>query len=154
MASKSSWVDLGLWARFLLLLLVLLAASDCVFSELCVTLPTQDGTSRPERCQFPFRYKGKTFDSCTDEGDVSGKPWCSTQVDKENVHVSGSGHWGHCDLRACSFTSFKTSNQKQQCITVRNAWIVKQTVTRSVLWCHNRVILSKMYFTYSNTKTN
>ena len=25
------------------------------------------------------------------------KPWCSTMVDDNDVHVSGQGKWGYCD---------------------------------------------------------
>ncbi|XP_059099182.1 phenoloxidase-activating enzyme 1-like [Tigriopus californicus] len=124
MASTNRCVGLGPWGHFLWLLLsvllwLLLWANSCVLSaELCVTVPTQDGTSRSERCQFPFRYKDQTFNLCTVEDDVDGRPWCSTRVDEEHVHVSGSGHWGHCDLRVCSFTSIQSANQEQQCKTI------------------------------------
>ena len=36
-----------------------------------------------------------TYDACTMYTEV--KPWCSTKVDDNGVHVVGQGKWGYCD---------------------------------------------------------
>ena len=48
-------------------------------------------------CQFPFRYNGVSYSSCTlEDADDETKPWCSTLVDNDGNHVSGGGHYGDC----------------------------------------------------------
>merc|ERR1719150_1377690 len=47
-------------------------------------------------CVFPFNYMGVSHFGCTTiDGDTT--PWCSTQTDANNDHVSGVGAWGYCD---------------------------------------------------------
>ena len=48
-------------------------------------------------CQFPFKYLGKTYYTCTyDYGYVTEhKPWCSTKTDENFNHVIRN--WGVCD---------------------------------------------------------
>merc|ERR1712037_630634 len=47
-------------------------------------------------CAFPFNYMGVLHSGCTTiDGDTT--PWCSTQTDANNDHVSGVGAWGYCD---------------------------------------------------------
>ena len=31
--------------------------------------------------------------------DADVKPWCSTMVDDNGVHVGGQGKWGYCDSK-------------------------------------------------------
>jgi len=46
-------------------------------------------------CVFPFTFMGVEHTACTTiDGDP--KPWCSTLVDENGVHVSGGGHWEYC----------------------------------------------------------
>ena len=48
-------------------------------------------------CQFPFRYNGVSYSTCSLEAaDDENKPWCSTLVDENGNHVSGGGHYGDC----------------------------------------------------------
>merc|ERR1719458_476167 len=47
-------------------------------------------------CVFPFNYMGVSHFGCTTiDGDTT--PWCSTQTDANDDHVSGVGAWGYCD---------------------------------------------------------
>ena len=45
------------------LILVLCLTSQC--SSECFTKVTDGGTSRPEKCVFPFIYRSRRFESCT-----------------------------------------------------------------------------------------
>ena len=64
-----------------------------------------DGGANPNRpCIFPFRFKGKSYNTCTlkDAEYTNNKAWCSTQVDKFENHISGQGKWGNCG-QGCPF---------------------------------------------------
>lgn len=51
---------------------------------------TCHGTGDKKPCLFPFEYKGKEYNTCTDAGS-KGKPWC---------HVDKRGHnWGYCECK-------------------------------------------------------
>ena len=82
--------------------------------EECVTVLLKHGSTEGmsaigSSCVFPFIYEGKTWNQCAPE-DVSGLPWCSTQVKvfQSEVHfckplpqVDSTGHhvlgnWGYC----------------------------------------------------------
>ena len=44
-------------------------------------------------CRFPFKYKGRVYDTCVtidDKGSNPGDPWCSTLTDELNNHIPGS----------------------------------------------------------------
>merc|ERR1712088_1257631 len=57
---------------------------------------TNDGPAAGSACAFPFNYMGVLHYGCTTiDGDTT--PWCSTQTDANNDHVSGVGAWGYCD---------------------------------------------------------
>merc|ERR1712217_422 len=64
----------------------------------------EKATNKPTKCQFPFKFKGKTFNKCIDFIDIKdgekvlGKPWCSTKVRaSDKKHVDGGSHYGNCD---------------------------------------------------------
>ena len=65
--------------------------------------PTLPPTSSPDNscftigqeCVFPFRFRGRTYSSCTNNFDPDGKFWCSTRVDRNGVHIRGN--WGYCE---------------------------------------------------------
>lgn len=41
-----------------------------------------------EPCVFPFRYKGRAYDSCTTVDSANGQPWCATAVDNSNTALN------------------------------------------------------------------
>ena len=60
---------------------------------------TDDGASPNKPCIFPFKLRSnnETYTKCRPGIDgTNHKPWCSTQVDKHGVHLSGQGLWGNC----------------------------------------------------------
>ena len=58
---------------------------------------THGGAHPYARCNFPFKYKGKSFDTCTYFNSFDeNKAWCSTKKDKNDNHIFESGHWGYC----------------------------------------------------------
>merc|ERR1712004_668768 len=62
-------------------------------SASCVT---NDGPAAGSACAFPFNYMGVSHTGCIMiDGDPT--PWCSTQTDENNDHISGVGAWGYCD---------------------------------------------------------
>jgi len=63
-------------------------------SKVCVT---ESGATPNLPCVFPFRHWGKTYWTCTTDGDK--KPWCSTKVDRYGNHQLGN--WGDCNLASC-----------------------------------------------------
>ena len=66
------------------------------------------GANKP--CKFPFRYLDVTYNTCTLVDAENNKPWCSTNVDDNNNHVSGGGHYGDCGPKCpvkCNADQFK-----------------------------------------------
>jgi len=60
------------------------------------TCLTNDGPAAGSACAFPFNFMGTTHFGCTTiDGDT--RPWCSTQTDENDDHVTGVGAWGYCD---------------------------------------------------------
>jgi len=53
-------------------------------------------------CVFPFKLSGKTYNACTSDLDVDGRFWCSTQVDNQGNHVTGT--WGYCNSKCAGAT--------------------------------------------------
>ena len=62
--------------------------------------PPTNGTESCGNCVFPFTFANRLHTTCT---TISGgaKPWCSTLVDSDGVHVAGGGHWEYCEDQAC-----------------------------------------------------
>ena len=51
---------------------------------------------RPSKpCIFPFRYNGKSYDSCTTDDDPDNEFWCAIEV-KANGDIQ-RGEWGYCE---------------------------------------------------------
>ncbi len=50
-------------------------------------------------CKFPFKLRGKVYWACTfDFSHITGyKPWCSTNTDANDNHITGGKNWGICD---------------------------------------------------------
>ena len=58
------------------------------------------------KCRFPFKYKGRLYDTCItvdDKGLYPGAPWCSTQTDEFDIHVEGKEDTcsGSCRVADC-----------------------------------------------------
>jgi Fibronectin type II domain len=46
-----------------------------------------EGPQKEKNCVFPFEYKNKVYDSCTNIGETDKtKFWCSTEVDSSGNH--------------------------------------------------------------------
>ena len=69
------------------------------FSEQIVYFIFQvnSGAVRNACCIFPFKFAEVTHNSCITLNAPDNRPWCSTQVDGDGVHVTG--RWGHCNAR-------------------------------------------------------
>ena len=64
------------------------------FSSVCVI---EQRTKLRKPCKFPFIFKERLFNNCTDYADKKGKHWCSTNVDSNQRHISKGKYWGYCD---------------------------------------------------------
>jgi len=42
-----------------------------------------------DACVFPFIYEGTTYNSCTTDGDINDRPWCSIKVLNDKSHAIG-----------------------------------------------------------------
>jgi len=60
----------------------------------CSTTPESKKPNVP--CVFPFIYKGKTYNGCTQDSDPDGKQWCATKVDEFDFYIEKSGEYGYC----------------------------------------------------------
>ena len=57
--------------------------------------PTHAGNApHGSECHFPFKYKGKTYDSCTDAGWSKGVEWCYVKTKSGGL----SSKWGECPV--------------------------------------------------------
>ena len=54
----------------------------------CATTDGQD-------CILPFKYKGKTYNKCTDVDSSNRQSWCAFEVDGTGETVAGK--WGDCN---------------------------------------------------------
>jgi len=60
---------------------------------------TKSGPSPNKPCIFPFMWNGETYYECPIDLDDSSQRWCSTKVDLNGKHITGEGHWGHCNSK-------------------------------------------------------
>ena len=68
----------------------------CLFTELEDMCKTVGGPSANQPCIFPFKWSGKTYNSCPVDPDDSNETWCSTKTDSDGNHITGQGLWGQC----------------------------------------------------------
>ena len=54
----------------------------------CATIDGQE-------CILPFKYKGKSYNKCTDIESSNSQPWCAFEVDDGGEAVGGK--WGDCN---------------------------------------------------------
>ena len=57
---------------------------------------TECKTVKGNNCIFPFKYKGKSYSSCTKVESANGAGWCATQVDRAGQVVRN--RWEDCGL--------------------------------------------------------
>ena len=57
--------------------------------EECIALDQQ---SKKSPCVFPFNYRGREFEACTNKDHT--QYWCSTRVDTNGNYIDGQ--WGDC----------------------------------------------------------
>ena len=54
-----------------------------------------------KRCNFPFEYKGVTYNECTDVDSEKKNGtkffWCATKVNEDGKFSQESWHWGECN---------------------------------------------------------
>ena len=65
-------------------------------------------------CIFPFRYRGKTYDTCITIGITNNQAWCATKVDNLGNYVRGK--WGNCG-QGCPFPEIEDGKQFSNFIT-------------------------------------
>ena len=69
----------------------------------CSVTEKKSGLVKP--CQFPFNFKGQTFESCTTiigtDPIVHGDAWCSTNTDSNDNHIDGGSFYGDCQRENC-----------------------------------------------------
>lgn len=62
-------------------------------------------TKTDQECDFPFTYKGKTYENCTtdalDDKTNADKAWCATETDEDGVMLEGKHD--ECDFDSCEF---------------------------------------------------
>jgi hypothetical protein len=65
---------------------------------------TECATATGETCIFPFRYKGRIYDTCiTLDSANPGEPWCSTGTDDFHNHIPGTES-------PCATSCFRVTN--------------------------------------------
>ena len=60
---------------------------------------TTGGPSPHQKCIFPFRFGGKKYEKCTNDGEV-GDFWCATEVDNSTNEML-LGKFGICHHEKC-----------------------------------------------------
>ena len=92
--------------------LILLLTCSTAHSQNCTVKEISSGNEKP--CVFPFIYKGKAHNICTDQDDPDGLSWCSTETDENGVHVGQKGLWGHCENEECEKTVLDDEEEVKQ----------------------------------------
>ena len=77
--------------------------------DTCVALNWLNSTKKSP-CIFPFNYKGKDYEACTNFGHT--QHWCSTKVDTNGTHIVGQ--WGDCG-ELCPKVDGKCSKHHKRC---------------------------------------
>ena len=61
-----------------------------IFADVCLTLSSH-GPNREKPCQFPFKYKGKEYSTCTKKDWSSF--WCATELKLDGSYRK----FGYCN---------------------------------------------------------
>ena len=54
------------------------------------------GEGDRRECVFPFKYKGKTYEKCTEDHHDVGHPWCAYEVDSDGELGRWPRKWAYC----------------------------------------------------------
>ena len=73
-------------------------------------------TTSGKSCQFPFKYRGKVYLSCTKAGN-GDKNWCATKVDENKNYQK----WENCDMPTCLGDPVKASDVSYKLSDIKNA---------------------------------
>ena len=86
-------------AIFVCLLVKRASSSPPLLSPRVPKCNTTSGPAQGTQCVFPFIFRGIKHFGCStfNEPEVNPRPWCSTQTDAEDNHISEIGAWGYCD---------------------------------------------------------
>jgi hypothetical protein len=57
-------------------------------------LEIQSNKTKP--CVFPFKFKNRTYNGCTNIDNPNAFIWCPTKVHDNGEHISSEGLWGEC----------------------------------------------------------
>lgn len=69
-----------------------------IISSNLILLLQVSGNSVNRSCVFPFIFQSRPYSNCTlDAGGTDARPWCSTRIDGNGIHVKGM--WGHCHCK-------------------------------------------------------
>ena len=85
----------------------------CCQEEASVVCVEEQNSKLIKPCKFPFIFKERLFDKCTDYTDKKGKIWCSTNITKDGKHVTDGGYWGYCETNNAT----SCTQNKVLCIT-------------------------------------
>jgi len=88
-----------------------------------------DGSPKKEvhNCVFPFKYKGKTYEKCTQADSDNGKSWCAYDIQPGTEVPQDGKHWGDCnhDCPGAEFECEKGQlfNIRGKCVSEREQLI-------------------------------
>ena len=91
--STSSYTSLYLWYNGPYLTGRAAKGTSAFASNFGICQYTECTSMTGAKCKFPFKYKGRLYDTCItvdDKGLYPGAPWCSTQTDEFGIHVEGN----------------------------------------------------------------
>merc|ERR1711976_559697 len=98
---------------------------NCLRTCGCFTeVRTKNGVESKD-CIFPFKFKGKTYASCTKDHTTNNKAWCATEVDSTGTVIEGK--WGDCDA------SCFEGDSKEYCQQSELRWKNGRCIQRSVV---------------------
>ena len=87
------------------------------------------------KCQFPFIFRNVQYWGCPPDLSDQTKLWCSTKVDANGNHISGSNAYGFCSSSCPKHNSPSTcSNSGESCrptIICSSQWVTPQDLERN-----------------------
>ena len=97
---------------------------------------TECKTVKGNNCIFPFKYKGKSYSSCTKVESANGAGWCATEVDSAGQVVRN--RWEDCGLGCQEDTAIPCTNDDLfnvagRCISNTSAVSLERKLVRSAI---------------------